>query len=66
MGCRTHAPGGINLLSTDGVPQRLSQYLDALGEHRWDSRQRASFAMYVLGFALADLTRRMHANHAPM
>lgn len=39
----------MNLPISDGVPQRLSQYLEALGEHLWDSRQRASFAMYVLG-----------------
>lgn len=34
---------------SDGVSARLSQFLDALGQHLWDSRQRASFAMYVLG-----------------
>lgn len=39
----------MNLPISDGVPQRLEQYLDALGQHLWDSRQRASFAMYVLG-----------------
>src|SRR6185295_275421 len=35
--------------NSDGVSERLSEYLEALGKHLWDSRQRASFAMYVLG-----------------
>ena len=39
----------MTLPISDGVAERLSQYLEALGKHLWDSRQRASFAMYVLG-----------------
>ncbi len=34
---------------SDGVSERLSEYLAVLGKHLWDRRQRASFAMYVLG-----------------
>lgn len=47
----------MNLPISDGVTERLSQYLDAVGEHLWDSRQRASFAMYVLGL-LSELPRK--------
>lgn len=39
----------MNLSISDGVGERLSAFLEALGKHLWDSRQRASFAMYVLG-----------------
>lgn len=42
---------------SDGVSERLSAYLTALGQHLWDSRQRASFAMYVLGL-LSELPRK--------
>ena len=42
---------------SDGVSERLSEYLTALGQHLWDSRQRASFAMYVLGL-LSELRRK--------
>lgn len=41
--------GGMRAPIYDGASERLSQYLTALGQHLWDSRQRASFAMYVLG-----------------
>ena len=43
----------MKLSISDGVTERLSQYLAALGVHLWDSRQRASFAMYVLGLLSA-------------
>jgi len=39
----------MQLSITDGVTERLSLFLEQLGRHLWDSRQRASFAMYVLG-----------------
>ena len=39
----------MQLSISDGVGERLSSFLEALGKHLWDSRQRASFAMYVLG-----------------
>ncbi len=42
---------------SDGVSERLSEFLTALGQHLWDSRQRASFAMYVLGL-LSELRRK--------
>lgn len=47
----------MDLPISDGVTERLSQHLDALGQHLWDSRQRASFAMYVLGL-LSELPRK--------
>ena len=39
----------MQLSISDGVTERLSLFLERLGTHLWDSRQRASFAMYVLG-----------------
>ena len=47
----------MNVPISDGVSERLSEYLTALGQHLWDSRQRASFAMYVLGL-LSELRRK--------
>lgn len=43
----------MQLSITDGVTERLSLFLEQLGKHLWDSRQRASFAMYVLGLLSA-------------
>lgn len=42
---------------SDGVTERLAQFLDELGKHLWDRRQRASFAMYMLGL-LSSLPRK--------
>jgi hypothetical protein len=39
----------MSLPISDGVTERLSQFLNELGRHLWDRRQRASFAMYMLG-----------------
>jgi SRSO17 transposase len=47
----------MNLSISDGVGERLSSFLEALGKHLWDSRQRASFAMYVMGL-LSELLRK--------
>lgn len=47
----------MKLSISDGVTERLSQYLAALGVHLWDSRQRASFAMYMLGL-LSDIPHK--------
>jgi SRSO17 transposase len=47
----------MKLPISDGVSERLSGLLESLGKHLWDSRQRASFAMYVLGL-LSDQPRK--------
>lgn len=47
----------MSLPISDGVTERLTQFLDELGRHLWDSRQRASFAMYMLGL-LSSLPRK--------
>jgi SRSO17 transposase len=47
----------MSLPTSDGVTERLSQFLDELGRHLWDRRQRASFAMYMLGL-LSSLPRK--------
>ena len=47
----------MNLPFSDGVTERLSQFLNELGKHLWDRRQRASFAMYLLGL-LSSLPRK--------
>lgn len=47
----------MSLPLSDGVTERLTQFLDELGKHLWDRRQRASFAMYVLGL-LSSLPRK--------
>lgn len=47
----------MSLPISDGVTERLAQFLDELGKHLWDRRQRASFAMYMLGL-LSSLPRK--------
>ncbi len=47
----------MKLSISDGVTERLSQYLAALGVHLWDSRQRASFAVYMFGL-LSDIPHK--------
>lgn len=47
----------MSLPISDGVTERLAQFLDELGRHLWDRRQRASFAMYMLGL-LSSLPRK--------
>ena len=47
----------MSLPVSDGVTERLAQFLDELGKHLWDRRQRASFAMYMLGL-LSSLPRK--------
>ena len=47
----------MKLPISDGVSERLSLFLESLGKHLWDSRQRASFAMYMLGL-LSELPRK--------
>lgn len=39
----------MSLPISDGVMGRLDEFWAALGVHLWDSRQRASLAMYMLG-----------------
>ena len=46
----------MSLPISDGVTERLAQFLNEVGKHLWDSRQRASFAMYMLGL-LSSLPR---------
>lgn len=46
---RSAAPGGMSLPISDGVMGRLDGVWAAPGAHLWDSRQRASLAMYMLG-----------------
>lgn len=47
----------MSLPLSDRVTERLAQFLDELGKHLWDRRQRASFAMYMLGL-LSSLPRK--------
>ena len=47
----------MSLPISDGVTERLAQFLNEVGKHLWDSRQRASFAMYMLGL-LSSLPRK--------
>jgi len=47
----------MSLAISDGVTEPLAHFLEELGKHPWDSRQRASFAMYMLGL-LSSLPRK--------
>ena len=47
----------MTLPLSDGVTERLSLFLAELGKHLWDRRQRASFALYMLGL-LSSLPRK--------
>ena len=42
---------------SDGVVERLAEYLECVGSYLCDCRQRASFALYTLGL-LSDLPRK--------